>query len=455
MRLPDDQSSFLGRLRAALARPTLLQRFAVASLLAFLVLGFLLSYALGQSIQSAALKDARQAAYDNLHGRLNRTVGSYDFSGPLTRSQWAAFQSAIANGVRSGRTVQVKLWRRDGTTIYSTDPRTVGKRFPIDDELGKALGGTVASDVSNLTEVENRDLHKKFGKLLEVYIPVIRHGRTLGAFEVYQLYTPVAAEISNLQHDMYGLLAAGLLLLYVLLFGVVRRGSTTITQQQKQVLKYTTDLEQSYNETIGSLAAAVDARDSNTERHAERVTELAVALGQWIGMGDEELRNLERGALLHDVGKIGVSDLILSKPGKLTDVEWDQMRQHPIIGHEMLQNVSFLQAALPVVRHHHERWDGSGYPDRLRGEWIPKAARLFAVIDVYDALTSDRPYRPAMSHQEAILILRKDSGTHFDPAMVIAFEELIEEQGRMQDAVRALMGIRPVAGEDASVSASA
>ncbi|HCG02311.1 MAG TPA: hypothetical protein DEV93_17430 [Chloroflexi bacterium] len=132
------------------------------------------------------------------------------------------------------------------------------------------------------------------------------------------------------------------------------------------------------------------------------------------------------------------------------------MRQHPIIGHEMLHNVSFLQAALPVVRHHHERWDGKGYPDRLRGEWIPKPARLFAVIDVYDALTSDRPYRSAMTHEEAVGILRRDSDTHFDPDMVIAFEELIAEQGRMQDAVRALMGIRPsTTREDTSITASA
>jgi HD-GYP domain-containing protein (c-di-GMP phosphodiesterase class II) len=131
------------------------------------------------------------------------------------------------------------------------------------------------------------------------------------------------------------------------------------------------------------------------------------------------------------------------------------MRQHPIIGHEMLHNVSFLQAALPVVRHHHERWDGTGYPDGLRGEWIPRPARLFAVIDVYDALTSDRPYRPAMTHEEAIEILRQDSGTHFDPAMVIALEALIDERS-MQDAVRALMGTGPsTAREDASISVSA
>jgi putative nucleotidyltransferase with HDIG domain len=233
--------------------------------------------------------------------------------------------------------------------------------------------------------------------------------------------------------------ALGLLVLYLLLFGVVRAGSNTIKRQQEQLVGYTRDLEQSYTETIGSLAAAVDARDSTTEQHSKRVTEMAVNLGRWIGMSSDELRDLERGALLHDVGKIGVSDRVLNKPGKLNEAEWAEMRQHPVIGHEMLHNVSFLQAALPVVRHHHERWDGKGYPDRLRGEWIPRSARLFAVIDVYDALTSDRPYRAAMRSDQAMAVLREGSGSHFDPYMVDAFEKMLGAHQNLQDQVHDLL----------------
>jgi len=142
-------------------------------------------------------------------------------------------------------------------------------------------------------------------------------------------------------------------------------------------------------------------------------------------LSGEQLCALERGALLHDVGKIGVSDTILLKPGRLTDAEWQEMRRHPEIGYALLRDVPFLTPALPLVRHHHERWDGSGYPARLCGEDIPFEARLFAVIDAYDALTSDRPYRAAMSHDDAIAILHRDSGSHFDPAMVEAFETMM------------------------------
>lgn len=423
-------------------RLTLLQRFALTSLFAITVLGLVVSYSLGRSIESSALSDARAVAYDDLHGSLNNALGTYDFKGPLSRAQWKSLAWQFGNSVRSSRTVVIKLWGADGRVLFTTDRAILGKRFPVEGGLKTALTGKVASDVSSLDEDENRDLQRRFGRLFEVYIPVSRGGRVVGAFEIYQVFKPVGDRIAMLQRTVYGMLAVGLLVLYLLLFGIVRRGSNTIVRQQHEVMRYTTDLERSYNETIGSLAAAVDARDATTERHSQRVTELAVSLGRWIGMGEGELRDLERGALLHDVGKIGVSDLILLKPGKLTDEEWVQMRQHPLIGHEMLQNVSFLQGALPVVRHHHERWDGTGYPDRLRGEWIPKPARLFAVIDVYDALTSERPYRQPMPHQEAIAVLHADAGSHFDAAMVEAFDAMMQSRQIMETRVHDLVALR-------------
>ena len=409
------------------SRLTLLQRFAVTSFLVFVALGVALGYLLNGFIVGTALDSARNTAYDTIHGRLVGWLHTTDLSRPMTGHRYSQFQQFVRQSVLSSRTVRVKVWNREGLVIYSDDRSIVGKRFDIEDQLNQALHGTLTSDVSNLSKTENLADRRHFDKLLEVYLPV-RFGRgpVVGAFEIYQDYAPVAAEIMGTRRQLFGLLGGGLIVLYLTLFGIVQRASRMIVTQQRDLGRYTEELEASYNKTIASLAAAVDARDASTEQHSARVTELAVELGTWLGLSSGERQQLRRGALLHDVGKIGVSDAILRKPGGLTDAEWQEMRRHPEIGYRILRQISFLEDALPVVLHHHERWDGSGYPHRLQGAEIPLLARLFAVIDAYDAITSDRPYRAGAPHEEALARLRAGSGTHFDPAMVEAFVALMD-----------------------------
>ncbi len=184
------------------------------------------------------------------------------------------------------------------------------------------------------------------------------------------------------------------------------------------------DLEQIYDQTLGTLMSALDARDHETEGHCNRVTELAISLGRQLGLRDEELKALERGALLHDIGKIGISDTILHKPGPLTEEEWEEMRQHPIIGAKILEGIPFLRDAMPVVAGHQERYDGSGYPLGLKGEQIPVLARIFAVADVFDALLSERPYHEKKTILEARDYMRKNAGSEFDPRVVDILLEL-------------------------------
>jgi PAS domain S-box-containing protein/putative nucleotidyltransferase with HDIG domain len=186
------------------------------------------------------------------------------------------------------------------------------------------------------------------------------------------------------------------------------------------------ELRAAYDATIEGWSRALDLRDKETEGHSRRVTELSLRLARAMGRPEEELVHIRRGALLHDIGKMGVPDAILQKPGALTDEEWARMRQHTVFAADLLAPIHFLKPALAIPAAHHERWDGSGYPMGLSGEAIPLAARIFAVADVYDALTSDRPYRPAWSHDEAIAHIRKETGRHFDPAVVDAFLALDE-----------------------------
>ena len=185
------------------------------------------------------------------------------------------------------------------------------------------------------------------------------------------------------------------------------------------VLNY--ELSQAYDGTIEGWSRALDLRDHETEGHSKRVTEMTVTLAEAFGMSEEELVQVRRGALLHDIGKMGVPDAILLKPGPLTEEEWVIMRRHPVYAHEMLSEVAFVRPALEIPFCHHEKWDGTGYPSGLAGEDIPLAARLFSVVDVWDALRSDRPYRRAWPIGKTREHIASLAGTHFDPRIVEVF----------------------------------
>lgn len=189
-----------------------------------------------------------------------------------------------------------------------------------------------------------------------------------------------------------------------------------------------THLQEAYEKTIEGWVRALDLRDRETEGHTQRVTEIALVVASKLGFSDEELAHIRRGALLHDMGKIAISDEILQKPGPLNEAEWEKMRRHPIYAYEMLSPIAYLHPALEIPFYHHERWNGSGYPHGLKGEQIPLAARLFAIVDVWDALSSDRPYRKKLPREHVVEYLQHNAGTLFDPKLVEVFLTVIESE---------------------------
>lgn len=185
------------------------------------------------------------------------------------------------------------------------------------------------------------------------------------------------------------------------------------------------DLQIAYETTLEGWSAALDLRDKETEGHTLRVTDLTLALAKNMNVRESELIHIRRGALLHDIGKMGIPDSILQKPGKLTDKERRIIEKHPVYAYNLISPIPYLQPALDIPYCHHEKWDGTGYPRKLKGKKIPFAARLFAVVDVYDALTSNRPYRKSWSKEETLEYIQSESGTHFDPDVVQAFIQMI------------------------------
>ena len=237
-------------------------------------------------------------------------------------------------------------------------------------------------------------------------IPLIAKGQVKGVLEVF-LRTPGSIDPDRLEFlEALGGQAA-----------IAIDNSSLFEQLQDS----NTELSIAYDATLEGWAKALELRDRETVGHAHRVIEMTLGVADRIGIQGDMLQHIRRGALLHDIGKMGIPDSILLKPGPLTPYEWEIMRQHPVYAYEMLKTIDYLTQALEIPYCHHERWNGSGYPRGLKGRDIPISARIFAVVDVWDALTSDRPYRSAWTARQALEYIQLESGRQFDPQVVNAF----------------------------------
>jgi PAS domain S-box-containing protein len=201
-------------------------------------------------------------------------------------------------------------------------------------------------------------------------------------------------------------------------------GEEALRQSEQSLQRANAELVLSYNDTLEGWSRAMDLRDKETEGHTQRVTEMTMQLARAMGVSEEAIVHIRRGALLHDMGKMGIPDNILLKPDKLTEGEWAIMRRHPGYAYDLLSPIEYLRPAMDIPYYHHEKWDGTGYPAGLAGEQIPLAARLFAVVDIWDALRSDRPYRPAWPEEAVLAHIASLAGTHLDPKVVEAFLRL-------------------------------
>jgi PAS domain S-box-containing protein len=285
---------------------------------------------------------------------------------------------------------------------------------------GESLAGQVVTQrrvlhVDGLS-TDNQKLLKEFSiyEELEEYfgVPLIANNKLIGVLEVINR-TPITADADWLRFlDLLAGQAAVVI---------------DAIQLNENVKQANIELIKAYDATIEGWSQAMDLRDEETEGHTKRVTELTMQIGKLLGLKDEKLVHVKRGALLHDIGKLGVPDQILHKTGPLTDDEWIIMRKHPLFAFEMLSSIDYLRPAMAIPHCHHEKWDGTGYPRGLKGEKIPLEARIFSLVDVYDALTSDRPYRKAWDFERTMTYIADQSGKQFDPKITEKFLEYFQQ----------------------------
>lgn len=265
---------------------------------------------------------------------------------------------------------------------------------------------SVTGDTTGRGELSTSELFRAY-----YVVPLITKGHVKGVLEVFNR-SPIQPESEwiNFLDSLAGQAAIAI----------------ENTELFDNLQKSNFELIMAYDATIEGWSRALDLRDHETEGHTRRVTDMTMQLARRLGLKDEELIHIHRGALLHDIGKMGISDKILLKTGPLDPKEWQAMRQHPEFAFQMLSPIQYLRPALDIPYCHHERWDGSGYPRGLKGEQIPLAARVFSVVDAWDALRSNRPYRPAWTETKVQEYLKEKRATHFDPAIVDAFLNLIQ-----------------------------
>jgi putative nucleotidyltransferase with HDIG domain len=408
---------------------TLLRVFLLSSAGILFIGATMLGWVLTNSIQRQALDDTSTALTQYVDGVLRPQLIRGD---KLSISPHLP-QQLKAQLRRQPDLVSVKVWRPDGTMVWTNrSPERIGKRFPVEGDLGETIANREAHASISMLDNEENAAERSLGlnHVFEVYAPILSADgeRALGAYEIYARPQHTESFIASRKRVIWIAVIAVFLSLYTALALLVRNASATMQRQSvtlrarsRELMDSYRRLEESSLEAIESLNATVDAKDPYTAGHSARVQRIALAVAEELGFTRERLDAVRFGGLFHDIGKIAVPDSILTKPGPLDEEEFAAIKRHPGDGAEIVSHFSRLRAAVPLIRHHHERWDGMGYPDRLAGNAIPQEACVVGLADAWDAMTTDRPYRPALTVEEAAAEVRNCRGTQFSPAVVDAF----------------------------------
>ena len=328
--------------------------------------------------------------------------------------------------------LSVKVWHTDGTLAWTNiAPERIGKRFPVNGELAEVLETKEATaEFSTLSDKEDSvEAARIESDVIEVYAPLFAGQReVIGAYEVYADAEPLEQSIAGRKRAIWIASATLFAILWVLLLllarnasGMLRRQTTALRERSAALSESYRMLEESSLEAAESLNATVEAKDPYTAGHSVRVQRIAVSIAQELGVPPKDLDAVRHAGLFHDIGKIAIPDVLLTKPAKLTEDEFELMKRHSSEGARIVSKFGRLRECGSIIRHHHERWDGKGYPERLAGEDIPLLATIVGFAEAWDAMIIERPYQRALRIEEAFDEVREHRGTQFSPVVVDAF----------------------------------
>jgi putative nucleotidyltransferase with HDIG domain len=430
----------VGRFSLALAGILLVTAVAVAGVT---------SYLLDRYVQDETTRFTREAVASHFGPVFEEDV----FQRPLAADERELLEIIVSFHFSIYNVVATQFFNLNGTIVFSYDESQIGRRIDpatqeglaaalagssyavrtdtVGDSRYAALGPSPASYTPGPSAGTTAGDHEHAAAggapapavfhTLETWVPVREGDKLIGAAVVWRDLAAIDRALRQMQMSTSVIIAGAACLLWLILRGVYVRSSRQIMSQSQALAAALAETERTYDTTLQALSNALDVRDSETEGHSRRVVEYMELIIAQLPVAPAHLATLRRGALLHDIGKIGVPDNVLRKPAALSEAEWVVMRRHPEHGARIISRIPFLQDVSRIVRHHHERWDGKGYPDGIAGEAIPLGARIFAVADSFDAMTSDRPYRRAMSVKDARVEVARCRGTQFDPTVVDAF----------------------------------
>ncbi|WP_207726906.1 HD-GYP domain-containing protein [Anaerosolibacter carboniphilus] len=413
--------------------------FTLYSLIAFSVTGIILTYFITEHMKTDKISSNATLASIILNAEVSPLLSEEVLITGLPSQNILAIEKNIMKVPHNINMLMLNIINKEGTIIFSTDNALINTKVFLSQNIKSSFSGKVHYQIIDSNQI---DYLQKFQnkKIIEAYLPIILGTKTYGTYEIYMNFADIGSHINDLKKLIYATVFFGLSILFISLLKIIRNASNTLIQQNNALRLRTEELQSSYaklntayKNTVLTLSNAIEARDPYTRGHSERVTTISLILGSTLGLSDEQLKTLETASLFHDIGKLGISDLILHKPEKLTEEEFKVIKNHPIIGVNILGNIDFLKNILPIILHHHEKFDGSGYPLGIRGESIPLKSRIIAVADTYDAMTSNRPYRKGLPHEQAVEELIRLADIQFDRQVVDAF--LISEHSIKESTI--------------------
>lgn len=411
-----------------------LKRIAVAGLTGVLLLGFLMTYMVSSYIRDQVIQITGRITADLIDSTMLSHVSPEELvmKKDTTRNEVQRFLTELSE---MEKIKLIKVWNPQGETVNSSIPDLIGEAAVVEGMLQKALTGTYQYTLSRHA-AESGDA-KKRKHLYEVFIPIKNSAGTkiIGVFELHWRADDLYESFSGVFYSILAVLSVGFVITFLGMYVILNKLSNIIKKKDKALNKFSKrlkevrlDKERAYTGAIQSLLAALDAKDNYTAGHSIRVADVSMHIARRMKLPESSVKLIEEAALFHDIGKIAVPEQILNKSAKLDDDEFEMIKQHPSVGEQIIRSSGILDESAAIIRHHHERIDGRGYPEGLQGQEIPLESQILAVADTFDALTSDRPYRKGMPLEKTLSILREIKGTQLNGQLVDLLIDILAEE---------------------------